>query len=467
MRSTNGSKNALEFKGRTPVLSVCMNLGLITASALAGWIWVTVISTGGEGVLFFIVALCGGLLGIAIHQLVIGGRWCLTLLCLAAFAGSTMAAHTRGLSHQKPLTTEPREPIFVQTESASPQPFTEQFAFSGVIEPERSALLAFSAGGLITELFVDDNDRVQAGQILAQLNTDQLMASLEEARAVCNRAESTRKRIEKLFAQMATSETLRDNAIADDQVARARVKALNAQIEDMTLKAPFAGQIALRFAERGEYASPGKPVFKLLLLDPVKAVLGVPEKMISLVRPNAPATVSIDALNTEATFKGQVTLIPPETAAGSPLYAVEISVPNASGRLKPGMAARISIQGRTYENTTVLKTSWVQHAGEQHFVFQLEPLDHARKDFMAENAMTPEQLEKTIALVADPADLGIAKRVVLENYFVHNGHYVVPDLSLDHPVVTRGAYMLKDLSMVRTGILEHSKEMVEGYGEGH
>jgi membrane fusion protein (multidrug efflux system) len=467
MRSTNDSKNPLEFKGRTPVLSACMNLGLIMASALAGWVWVTVISTGGQSVWFFIVALCGGLVGIAVHQLITKGRWCLTLLCLAAFVGSTVVAHSSGLSKQKPLTRKPREPIFVQTEEAPPQPFTEQFAFSGIIEPERSALLAFSAGGLIKALYVDDNDRVQAGQILAQLNTDQLMASFEEAKAICHSAESNRSRLEKLLTQKATSEILRDNAIADEQVARARVKALDARIEDMTLKAPFAGQIAMRLAERGEYASPGKAVFKLLVLDPVKAVMGVPERMISLIRPNAPATVFIEAVDTEAMFAGQVTLIPAETASGSPLYAVEITVPNAPGKLKPGMAARISIQGRTYENATVLKTSWVQHAGEQHFVFQLEPLDHARDDFITENTLTPEQFEETIALVADPADLGIAKKVVLEDYIVHNGHYVVPDLALDHPVVTRGAYMLKHLSMVRTGILKHSQEMIEDHGEGH
>ncbi|MCP4454102.1 MAG: efflux RND transporter periplasmic adaptor subunit [Planctomycetes bacterium] len=467
MPKANDNQNALEFKGRTPILGVCMNLGLIMASALAGWIWITVVSTGGASVWFFIVAFCGVLLGIAIHQLITRGRWCLTLLCLAAFVGSTVAAHSSGLSEQKPLASKPREPIFVQTEEVPPKPFTEQFTFSGVIEPDRSALLAFAAGGLIKDLYVEDNDRVQAGQILAQLNTDQLMASLEEAKAVCNRAESNRKRLEKLFTQQATSEILRDNAIADDLVARARVKALNVRIEDMTLKAPFAGQIAVRFAEQGEYASPGKPVFKLLLLDPVKAVMGVPEKMIGLIRPNASATVFIDALDAEARFKGHVTMIPPETAEDSPLYAVEITIPNESGRLRPGMAARISVQGSTYENTTVLKTSWVQHAGDEHFIFQLEPLEHARDDFLAENALAPEQLEETIALVATPAHVGIAAKVVLKDYFIHDGNYVVRDLRLDHPVVTRGAYMLKNLSMVRTGILKQSKEVIENHGESH
>lgn len=461
---SNNSERSLPFKGRSPFLNGFMNAGLIMASALAGWIWTTVIRSQGEDVWFFIAIFSGILLGIAIHQVVTKGRWLLTLLCLAAFVGSTMTAHFQGFSKPESPVSKPREPIFVKTEKASPQAYTEQFTFSGTIQPERKALLAFAGGGLIKKLTVDENDVVQIGQTLAQLNTDQLMAGLEEAKAVCVRTASNLKRLEKLLAENATSEMLRDNAIAEDRVAKARVKALQAGLEDMTLKAPFSGQIALRFVEEGEFASPGKPIFKLLLLDPVKAVIGVPEKMIGLIREEASAVVVIDALDTTGRFAGRVTSIAPETSGDSPLYAVEITVPNASGKLKPGMAARTVIQGRTYEKATIFKTSWVQRAGGQHVFFQCVPFEAAREDFMALNALSAEQLQAIVDLLANPGEIGFARQVVLRDFVIRDGNYVVRDLLPDYPVVTRGAYLLEDLSVVRTGILKESEDVIEDNG---
>ena len=461
MGSGDQSDSSLQVVGRTPILTLFMNAGLIAASALAGWTWTMVIPAGGEGGWFFIVSICGVLLGIAVHQLITRGRWFLTLLCLAAFAGSTVSAHSQGLSKRVPPASKPREPVFVKMEEIGSETFTEQYRFSGIIEPERSAFLAFSEAGLVRELYVDENDAVQAGQELAQLDTDQLLASLEEARAICVRTESNRKRLEGLLLQNATSEMLRDDAITEDQVARARVKALNTRLEDMTLKAPFAGHIAARLAEEGEFASPGKTIFKLLLMNPVKAVVGVPEKMIGLIRAQAQADVTIDAMDTTAYFKGQVTLVPLETAPDSPLYAVEITIPNDAGTLKPGMAARVSIQGRTYANATVLKTSWVQRKDAQHVIYQVVPLDVARRELMAKHSLTEPQLDDIVALVADPTHVGVARQVVLKDFVIHDGDYVVRDLLLDHPIVTRGAYLIEDLSIVRTGILKNSEDTIQ------
>jgi len=456
MSNTNNSEGSLLFTGRSPFLNLCMNIGLIAASTLAGWVWTAVIGTAGDTVWFFMAVFCGVLFGIAVHQLMTKGRWLLTLFCLAAFVGSTMAAHALGLSKQQPMATKTREPLLVKAEKIQPQPFSEQFTFSGVIEPERSAFLAFSAGGLIQALYVDENDRVQKDQKIAQLNTDQLMAGLEEAKAVSARTESNRRRLEKLVAENAASEMLRDDAIAEDRVAKARVKAIQANIAYMTLKAPFAGQIAIRFVEEGEYASPGKPMFKLLVTDPVKAAVGVPERMIGLIQKDAPTAVTIDAMDAQKTFKGHVTFVSLETVADSPLYTVEITVPNEAGKLKPGMAVRTSIQGRRYEKTTHLKTSWVQRTGGQHVIFQLVPLEEARDEFLTANSMSPEQLQDMVAMLANPADIGFARKVELKAFFMRDGQYVVCDQLPDYPIVTHGAYLLKDFAIVRTGILKNS-----------
>jgi hypothetical protein len=83
---------------------------------------------------------------------------------------------------------------------------------------------------------------------------------------------------------------------------------------------------------------------------------------------------------------------------------------------------------------------------------------------MAHHALTPEQLQAMVALVKNPEEIGIARQVVLKDFLVHDGDYVVCDALPDYPVVTQGAYLLKELSMVRTGILKNSEDMIEKNG---
>ena len=80
---------------------------------------------------------------------------------------------------------------------------------------------------------------------------------------------------------------------------------------------------------------------------------------------------------------------------------------------------------------------------------------------MALNALSPEQLQAIVDLVANQAEIGFARQVVLKDFIMRDGNYVVRDVLPDYPVVTRGAYLLEELSVVRTGILKQSAEMIE------
>ncbi len=68
--NTNDSEGSLLFTGRSPFINLSMNVGLIGACALVGWVWTAVIGSAGETVWFFMAAFCGVLLGIAIHLLI-------------------------------------------------------------------------------------------------------------------------------------------------------------------------------------------------------------------------------------------------------------------------------------------------------------------------------------------------------------------------------------------------------------
>ncbi len=422
---------------------------LVAASAFAGWIWGDAVGSGGEAVWFGAVFCCGIVLGVAVHQAVSGGRFLLTLLVLSAFVLASGARYYQSVLNPQAVTLQVDRPVLVEARKLLPCDFTERFSFSGIVEPDRKAVLSFAGRGLVATLLVQEGATVEKGEVLAELDDAVLQAQREEAAALLKQAVANRTRLEQLFAEDAASEKQYDDAQAVAAAAEARLEALKAQCYDMTLKAPFAGCIAERFIEEGEYAAPAAPAYTLLTLDPVKIVVRIPERMIRAIRPGARASVAFDALEDPKTFEGRITLVPPDTIAGTPLYAVEVTVENTSRRLKPGMAAEVEIEGRTYRNIVLLDIAWVRRAGGEHYVFQVAPVERFRSEFMEEHAVGIEALQRIFASVGPAETLRIARSVKLTDFRIVDDRYVVLAPGFTDPLVVKGITLLDDLSLVR------------------
>jgi multidrug efflux system membrane fusion protein len=249
-------------------------------------------------------------------------------------------------------------------------------------------------------------------------------------------------------------------------MAVAKVNALRAQLVDMSLKAPFAGRIAARHAEVGEYAPPGKPIYTLLAMNQVKVTIGVPEAKIDAIREGAAATIVIDALSEKKSIPGRISRIGLQTESGSPLFPVEVTAPNPGERLRAGMVARVDIAVQTHAEVTVLEVPWVQRRGGRHYVFLFAPLEQVWEAVKAAHHLDDGHLRQVIALAARPADVGAARQVELRDFAIHGSSYVLFEKLPDLPLIVRGGHLLEDLSLVRTGILKSSATLLAGTEEG-
>ena len=146
-----------------------------------------------------------------------------------------------------------------------------------------------------------------------------------------------------------------DVAIAEAQVkqAEAALALANVQLGKLTLTAPRGGVITERPLNVGELAAPGAILLNLGDLDRVTLTVFIPETQIGRVKPGQAARVSVDAYPGE-TFEGTVTFIRPE-AEFTPknvqtqeervnlVFAVKVGLDNPDHRLKPGMPADVEI----------------------------------------------------------------------------------------------------------------------------
>lgn len=268
---------------------------------------------------------------------------------VAAIAVGIATLHVRA-DAAPPIT--PLAPLTVSVESIRVQPGHEVTRrYVGRIEPARTTRIAFERSGLVTDVDVDEGDRVTAGQLLARLDVDPL--AVERQRLVAERA---RVGSQLTFAQQTLDRrgTLAGRAVSRqlfDEV-RFEVEGLEAQIDEIdarinaididiaksTITAPFAGTIAERALDQGSVVTAGTEVVRLLETDHMQARIGLPPDVAARLRVGA--THSLTVLGT--TVVGTLVTLRPDLETGTRTVVALFDVPD-TGRAAAGELIDLSL----------------------------------------------------------------------------------------------------------------------------
>ena len=135
--------------------------------------------------------------------------------------------------------------------------------------------------------------------------------------------------------------------VAEAEVARrdAALGIVKKRLGDTTVRAPFAGVIAKRLVNAGEYVKENTPVFTLVALDPLKYTGTVPERFAPELRVGQRIELSVEAYPGQA-FPGQVTRLSPAVEVQTRSLALEGRVGNADGKLRPGFFTKGVVRTR-------------------------------------------------------------------------------------------------------------------------
>lgn len=235
----------------------------------------------------------------------------------------------------------------------------EVVSVSGAVSsPDAPVSVSFLVSGKVTEVGPREGDYVEAGKLLAVIDPTDYTLAVQAASAQTKQAQVAFDRSRDEFARMKflyESRSLPGNDFdkfkaaylsAKEQVdlAAANEKLARKRLGDASLHAPTGGFISKRAVEPGETASPGRPVFEIVRLDPVEIRVGVPETDVHLMRPGQAAAITIPALPGES-FEGRVTLVNVSADPGTRTYLTRITVPNPAHRLRVGMVAEAKIRG--------------------------------------------------------------------------------------------------------------------------
>jgi HlyD family secretion protein len=223
---------------------------------------------------------------------------------------------------------------------------------TGYLVADKQSKITPKISGKVVRLNFDVGDRVTAGQVLAVLESTNMQAQLDETQAALTEAEREWQRQQALWKDGVTTHALLDSAEAQLKGARARVEQIRINMQDMVVRAPFAGTIATKNTEVGEVISsvmmtqaggtlPAGAICTLVDLATLEVVADVNEASIGQLREGQAAEVAVDAFPNQK-WKGVLRQIIPTADRAKATVQVKVKIVEPGDRLLPEMSSSVS-----------------------------------------------------------------------------------------------------------------------------
>ena len=286
------------------------------------------------------------------------------------------------------------DPITVRTGVAESRTVERALSVTGSLLPDETVVVTAEVPGRLAKINYDFGQPVKQGQIIAELDKQELSLQLERARGTLaqalarlgldpkqedadpettpamrqawNQMEDARSKyenaaklvktgdisnerfveMEKMFrAREAAFEATRDEKrtqVAQLRSLRADVRLAEKRLRDSTVYAPFDGSISEKHATVGQYLKENVPIVTLVKTNPMRLRAEIPESAASQVRVGGTLNFITDAVP-GATFKAVVREINPSLDARSRTLTAEARLTVADSRLRPGAFVQVRL----------------------------------------------------------------------------------------------------------------------------
>ena len=315
-----------------------------------------------------------------------------------------------------------KPPVPVEAVAVARGDIQQTYRTITTLEAEQEVLVVSRSAGILQDIAVEEGDRVSKGQILAQLDVEQLSLEVAQLKATLQKLEKELKRQKSLYSRKLGSSDALDRAQFEYESQLAQYKLSQLKLNYASIKAPIDGVIVERMAKPGNFISNNQQLFKIVNPSSLKAVLHLPEKELVNVKKNQLVLLAIDALNNKV-VEGKIERIRPAIDTTTGTFKVVASLNNNDNQLQSGMFGKVEVVFDTHPNTLLLQQQAVITQDNRSHVFVV-------KD------------EKAIQT---PVKIGFKQNGILE---------IVEGLSESDQVITTGQQILKHESKIEVVTLD-------------
>lgn len=236
---------------------------------------------------------------------------------------------------------------------------------TGTIEPIRAVGINSQLSGALTSVHVEEGNAVQAGAVLARLDSREVEAQLASAEASLELARRTAQRSEQLREQQIVTAAEYDRDQAALTAAVATRDQLKTRLGYATIRAPIAGVITEKLVETGDVVGTQTPMFTIADRSTLVVRVQISELDVTALNTGDLVEVLVDA-HPDRTFRGRIRRVFPSANPESRLVPVEVALTGGDARiLTIGFLARTRFQLAPRENVLMIPaTALIETVGQ-------------------------------------------------------------------------------------------------------
>jgi membrane fusion protein (multidrug efflux system) len=260
-----------------------------------------------------------------------------------------------------------RDPLSVRAMQISTKPIVDPINIRGTLMASELVDLSFESSGRITELNINEGQRVVKGTLLAKINDSELQAQRDKVNVQLKLAEDREERQRTLLEREAISRESYEQVLAEMQGLKADLAQIEAKIEKSSIVAPFDGIVGLRYTSEGAYVSPGTLVTQLVSVKPLKVDFAIPERYASIVRTGMPVTFHVNGFT--RSFAAKVYAIEPHVDVKTRTLTVRAMYDNTREDLMPGRSISAVLQIQLFNNAIAIPSEALVPTMEGNLVY--------------------------------------------------------------------------------------------------
>ena len=293
------------------------------------------------------------------------------VMVLAGLALQGCMDHAAGSEQGGAVEAEQEPAIPVEAATVANSDVAAFYSGTATLEADEQATVVAQITGVVLDIHAEEGDFVEAGQVLARVETDRYRLEVEKAGAALKRLETDYQRKRELFEKELVSADDFERVSAELQAQKAAYDLARLDLEYTSIRAPISGYVSERLVRAGNLVKLHDPVYRVTSYDPLLAVLHVPERELSVLRKGLEVSMLLDAWPGE-TFAGEIIRISPVVDPGTGTFRVTARVSDHDRMLKPGLFGRVEILYDLHANVPVIPRSAVITEDESSHVFVID-----------------------------------------------------------------------------------------------
>lgn len=281
-----------------------------------------------------------------------------------------------GCGPDKPADAKPKsvssapvsKPVLVELAEVKRGMIEQVLERSSPLEAEAQVRVLARTQNPAIELLVEEGDPVKEGQVLLRLEDDRQRTDYEQAMGQFEKARIDFDTVANLYHDKLISESEYRNAKFTFDQARLHSETAKRQLDYTEVRAPIKGIITSRSVKVGDQVNLGTPIFEIVDLDSIVAVIYVPEQYLPKLKPNLEARLLSGTLGDHA-FPGFVKRVSPIVEAQAGMVKVVVGVKDL-GELRPGLWVAVELVLEAKEDALLIPKRAIVYDNDQPYAFK-------------------------------------------------------------------------------------------------